>query len=303
MKAKYILAVICGLLLSECLSAQTEEFRFKLYLESLSSGKKDTLELGVAPDGYGWNDCRYDSLLCPVYTDPFFDTAEHIGAFMIPGLQDDGYHNMRVECPIYAKKRVGLLHSDLTVVFPASEQPVKVSWDKQLLQAPDIQLPILTNVEYGGRFDAFNRPVLIVIMSEQNACTIDYSQWGYEFDWWYTYVLDSADVNHPYIHFYILTGYYDPFHPDGPNPYEPVSVETMQKGSITVFPNPVQDYLEISGDIDLQEWRMYSVSGRLIRTGIGSEKEVDCRDWPSGIYILQWAGKNKETGFVKIIKK
>ena len=32
MKAKYVLVVFCGMLLCEALSAQTEEFRFKLYL-------------------------------------------------------------------------------------------------------------------------------------------------------------------------------------------------------------------------------------------------------------------------------
>lgn len=312
MKVKYILTIFCGMLLCEALSAQTEEFRFKLYMESLSSGKKDTLELGVGPNGYKVHDCRYDSTLCPVYTSPFFDTAEHIGAFLVPGVKDPRHSfqddKFRVECPIYAKKRIGLLGSDLVIVFPAKEQPVKVSWDMQQLQSSIVETPILTNIDEGGRFDCFGRlPILLLFMSEKDTCLIDYF---IEEEWFdsvslYTYITDSAGGEHPYIHFYILPGWDRRWvFGDDDDWWNRISIEDDIKRQVPVLvsPNPIHDRFKIDSDIALKEWRVYSVSGKLILSGRGNDMEIDCQNWASGIYVFRWENKNHETGFIKIIK-
>lgn len=304
MKAKYILSVFCGMLLFEAfLSAQTEEFRFKLYMESLSSGKKDTLELGVGPRGYKVDDCRYDSTLCPVYTSPFFDTAEHIGAFLVPGIEDPHHSfqdKFRVKCLLYAKKRIGLLGSDLVIVFPAKEQPVKVSWDMKQLQNPIIETPILTNMDEGCRFDALRRPCVLHLMSEESDCLISYPVSSSPDSYLYTYITDSAGEEHPYIHFYVLPGR-DRREVFGG--WELATEDFNHQISVSVSPNPIRDRFTISSDMELKEWQIYSVSGRLILSGRDTEREFNCQDWASGLYIFRWNNINHETGFVKIIKE
>ena len=306
MKAKYILAIFCGMLFCEAfLSAQTEEFRFKLYLESLSSGKKDTLELGVGPNGYAVHDCRYDSNLCPVYTSPFFDTAEHIGAFVVPAVKKPySGEKFRVECPIYGKKRIGLLKSDLVVIFPAKEQPVKVSWDMRLLQDPIIKTPIMTNIDEGGRFDCHWRLPILLFMSEEDTCLIDYSIGEEWFDSvsLYTYITDSAGREHPYIHFYVLPGW-DRKLSDLGDDWGLALENSNQQFSVSVSPNPIHNRFKINSDVALKEWRIHSVSGKLILSGKGNDTEIDCQGWASGIYVFRWESKNHETGVGKLIKK
>lgn len=312
MKAKHILAVFCGMLLFEAfLSAQTEEFRFKLYLESLSSGKKDTLELGVGPNGYGVHDCRYDSTLCSVYTSPFFDTVEHIGAFLVPGVEEVREEIQerplfqdifRVECPIYAKKRISILRSDLVVVFPAKEQPVKVSWDKQQFQNPIVKRPILTNMDEGYRFDFLIRPFIYRLMSKEDECLINYSFSSSPNSDLYTYITDSTGAEHPYIHFYVLLGWTWGLEWDDPDWWLAIE-NSNQQASVSVFPNPIHDQFKISSDMELKAWRVYSVAGKLILSGRGIDTEIDCQNWVSGIYVFCWEGKNHETGFLKIIKR
>ncbi|MCM1531011.1 MAG: T9SS type A sorting domain-containing protein [Bacteroides sp.] len=307
MKAKHILAVFCGLLLSECLSAQMEEFRFKLYLESLSSGKKDTLELGVGPNGYGWggrswngwHDCLYDSLLCPVYAEPFFDTVNHVGAFVVPGTDGYRYHEdtLRVLCPFYAKKRIGILAEDMVVVFPIAEQPVKVSWDKTLLQSLILKTPVLTTFEAGSRYDVLHpgywTPIR-VDMSVSQDCEVGYAFEGNACDSIEkcAYIRDSLGTEHPYIYFFILTG----------QDLSASATPGQLDGKIFITPNPVQRNFRINGVESLKKWQLFSLSGTILKEG-HDEEYVDIHDYPSGIYIFRWENKSNKAGLIKLIKR
>lgn len=319
MKARYILAVFCGMLLTEVfLSAQTEEFRFKLYMESLSTGKKDTLEFGVGPNGYGWGgnywsgwyDCEYDTALCPVYTDPFFDTVEHIGAFIVPGTDGyrDHYDTLRVLCPFYAKKRIGLLGSsiagrqgtDMVAVFPASEQPVKINWDRMALQNPIIKTPVLTTFESGLRYDVIASSQwtpIMVIMSDQSECVVGYDTTRKANDRdslaMLAYIQDSLGGEHPYVYFFVLTGQNRNV---GLNP-------NTKPSPVSIQPNPVKEHFSIYSDIGLQDWRIYSISGKLILSGEGDVTEINCNGLVSGIYVFHWKDRHNETGYVKFIKE
>lgn len=306
MKTKYGLFVLSSLFLTNVLWAQTEEFRFKLYLESLANGKKDTLELGVGPNGYGWggnawngwHDCLYDPELCPVYEDPFFDTVDHIGAFVVPGT--DGYRRhhdtLRVRCPYYAKKRIGVLQNDMVVVFPASAQPVKVSWDRKLLQSPIVETPVLTTFEAGLRYDviAANKWTPIkIIMSDAQECQVGYSRSGDMYDSlaMCAYIKDSLGGEHPYLYFFVLTG-------EDRHAWN----EDKKKGTpIVIYPNPFKDGFMIKGVENLQRWEVYSASGKFIASG--TDTKIDSRDWTSGVYLLFWKDKTENTGFLKVIKK
>ena len=87
MRTKIITGTILALALSSLhfASGQEAEFSFKLYMESLANGKKDTLELGISPDGH--IGCDYQNVDADVVFDPFLDQQTHIGAFVTPDRQ------------------------------------------------------------------------------------------------------------------------------------------------------------------------------------------------------------------------
>lgn len=305
MKAKYILAVVCGMLLCEALSAQTEEFRFKLYMESLSSGKKDTLELGVGPNGIVG--CDYDSTLCTVYTEPFFDTVEHIGAFIVPDLSlayryypfDFGYDTLRVECPVYFKKRIGICKEDITIIVPFSEQPVKVYWDNTLFDNPNLKKPYITTKHPSYRFDVGQGDIWRPVTADL-ANTSSCMPW-----YWYgeegtrndsleflCFVPDSVQKEHPYT--YVFIRLCDEILSNN---------RKEERTPISIYPNPGINYFTWESSVPLRQWRIYSISGKLILSGKGSDTEINCQDWASGIYVFRWESKNHETGFVKIVKE
>ena len=139
-----------------------EEFTFKLYMESLANGKKDTLELGASPNGL--TGCDYDSALCPPVLYPFNDTMSHIGAFAVTGEPRyfdyeyngnnfDTNYDPPLECPVFLKKRIVPLRYDMVIVFPASAVPIRLSWDSVLLSDPAVASPVLTDFRPSLRWD------------------------------------------------------------------------------------------------------------------------------------------------------
>lgn len=286
MKARYILAVFCGMLLCEAfLSAQTEEFRFKLYMESLSTGKKDTLELGVGPNGIVG--CDYDSALCPVYTDPFFDTMNHIGAFIVDEYMLYSLYRgdtIRVNCPMYLKKRIGKLGVDMNILIPLNECPIRFSWDQSLLQDASVQIPVLTNWIPGYRPDVgqgyYWRP-FYVDMSKQSSLEFNFfDKPGATVDSliYFVYVQDSSMREHAYVYVIVCLG-------------EPDWL-TNQRGKapqeLRIIPNPARNTFVWESDALIHSWQVYSVSGKLVCSGRGTDREIDCHQWSPGVYI--WRG-------------
>lgn len=78
---------------------------------------------------------------------------------------------------------------------------------------------------------------------------------------------------------------------------------TAQRFSVSVSSNPIRDRFRIISDIELKEWWVYSVLGKLILSGKGNNMEINCQDWASGIYVFRWESRNHETGFIKIVKE
>ena len=303
MKSKYILAVSCGMLLCEAfLSAQTEEFRFKLYLESLSSGKKDTLELGVGPNGIVG--CDYDSTLCTIYTDPFFDTVDHIGAFIVPELDYAAAYSMcgmdwdplGVRCAMYSKKRIGRKGIELPIVFPASAQPVKVSWDCHQMKNSIVKIPLLVKLGprlYSDFFGQLKPEMLHLDMREDASCIIAYQEKPMNYidsTLSFIYIEDSSGTNRIYHFFSIVLG------------YQTASSETVNENiAISLFPNPAKERFVWESEIPIKHWQVFSQNGKIVVEGNGQEQDVKCFYWKNGIYY--WRGIAADRIFiVKLIK-
>lgn len=78
----------------------------------------------------------------------------------------------------------------------------------------------------------------------------------------------------------------------------PVSATPTVNQAITIFPNPVSDYLRIQGAAPYVKYSIYDVQGRVIQAGQLRENSLDVRALPTGTYLLQL-----EEGAIKFIKE
>jgi len=70
-------------------------------------------------------------------------------------------------------------------------------------------------------------------------------------------------------------------------PLLPLIVGTEEAFStpIKIYPNPATDYIKIETPLDDLEIRIFNVNGKeILKT---NERQIDCRNWPSGAYFLQ----------------
>jgi hypothetical protein len=73
--------------------------------------------------------------------------------------------------------------------------------------------------------------------------------------------------------------------------------------TVQVFPNPTNNYLHISTKLDLVDYWVYDISGRLVSSGqFQKEYLVDINRLPDGIYFLQIKTQNANMITKKIIK-
>lgn len=77
--------------------------------------------------------------------------------------------------------------------------------------------------------------------------------------------------------------------------HTPTAVESVEKNTLVIYPNPTQDILHING-IEAQALRVYDLQGRMLKMTIGTE--VDVAELPLGTYLLQIG-----TQVVRFIKK
>lgn len=78
---------------------------------------------------------------------------------------------------------------------------------------------------------------------------------------------------------------------------EPLSVEDNLNSSISVFPNPVKNHLQINSEEPISEMLLYSINGKLIKSLSGTN-EIDFSPYPQGVYLLKITTSNG-----KVIKK
>lgn len=71
---------------------------------------------------------------------------------------------------------------------------------------------------------------------------------------------------------------------------ESLSLQENDKDIVQIFPNPAQDYLTVTGSVEIKEATIYSVSGQLfktVRSPRNNDMTVNVSTLPSGIYFIQ----------------
>jgi hypothetical protein len=81
----------------------------------------------------------------------------------------------------------------------------------------------------------------------------------------------------------------------------PVAVEKIQPLSLTVYPNPADNLINIIGGSGSKSWMLFTVDGRLVNSGNVSnsnEFQISTASIHSGVYLL----KLQEAGDVKVVR-
>ena len=72
-----------------------------------------------------------------------------------------------------------------------------------------------------------------------------------------------------------------------------MGTEDLTKKALLIFPNPVHQKLSVSGLEKAENFQMYSIDGKLLKTGnLAPDQSIDLSKLAKGIYILKIAGKS-----------
>lgn len=78
-----------------------------------------------------------------------------------------------------------------------------------------------------------------------------------------------------------------------------LAVESLDKDGVKVFPNPVKSQLSISGLTKDENFEIYSLDGKLVKTGIFSSKQnINVNSLAKGVYLIKIDGKS-----IKFVKE
>lgn len=86
--------------------------------------------------------------------------------------------------------------------------------------------------------------------------------------------------------------------------FEDMSVEDLTKNEFKIYPNPAQDFINISGNKEISSVQFYDLSGKLVKNHSLNSKQTNLNiaSLPKGIYILKIISEGKVQAH-KIIKK
>ncbi len=62
------------------------------------------------------------------------------------------------------------------------------------------------------------------------------------------------------------------------------------KQSIRIFPNPAKDFITITGTSKSPSYKIFDMSGKIIKTGMLTDKKVNVTSLPNGLYLIQVEG-------------
>jgi len=148
---------------------------------------------------------------------------------------------------------------------------------------------------------------------------LNFTSFHLEADYDSLWIYDGADTNAPLIGGYsgtISPGIIEAsggavtikFHSDGATAEQgwnaewrcsPVNTDNLNTSEINIYPNPANDYIQISEQVEKTE--LFSLSGAKLSEQKNTDK-INFANFPSGIYILKISSENK-LFFKKIVIK
>jgi len=81
----------------------------------------------------------------------------------------------------------------------------------------------------------------------------------------------------------------------------PMKVENVVESNVSVYPNPMQDVLNITSEENTKEIKIFDMVGKTIFLGT-NEKQIDTKNFDKGIYVVHLTFTNGKTFSTKIMK-
>ncbi|QNM84815.1 sulfatase-like hydrolase/transferase [Polaribacter pectinis] len=82
-----------------------------------------------------------------------------------------------------------------------------------------------------------------------------------------------------------------------------LSIEIEEElAAISVYPNPTEDYIKISGPLVVTKAYLFDINGKLVKKTIGDVEQIDIKNLPNGVYLLKAFVEGKQYFTKKIIK-
>jgi Secretion system C-terminal sorting domain len=86
-----------------------------------------------------------------------------------------------------------------------------------------------------------------------------------------------------------------------PRVFYPTSVHEVAEKGISIYPNPVTDYLLLSSN-DIRNYRIYALDGRQLMEGSVADNKIDVKSLPSGNYVIRFT-TSKGDGNLLFVKQ
>ncbi|PWA06858.1 starch-binding protein [Flavobacterium psychrotolerans] len=77
----------------------------------------------------------------------------------------------------------------------------------------------------------------------------------------------------------------------------------LKSNTVIVYPNPVTDVLKINSESTIEDYKIMSVQGTVIKEGKPVENSIDFHDFSTGLYFLQMKFEDGNEQIQQIIKK
>jgi hypothetical protein len=297
MMKNIIIVSICLLLLAiSSFAQQTPQFEMPLYFED-ALGNKDTLIIGYDDNASSYQlNPQFGEVEITEPYDEFFEVRARKIPFVNPfetkkSIADFGYFPNN-ECGI---------SSGTTITVRLKYPPLKVSWDKNLLQEDECHIGTflapsehwalvvdLTSLEPCSMYCLYEKEEVIIDFTGQN--TSMYSVLN---------ILDSIEnVGIDTIQWMNLV-----FTPQTcPEIIDNVNIINRALKKIPVFPNPTSQYLILDTEKNVTNIQIFNSYGIFLRMENGDSKKLDVQSLDKGVYFGIAELNNGEKQVFKFIK-
>lgn len=84
-----------------------------------------------------------------------------------------------------------------------------------------------------------------------------------------------------------------------------VNGPNSSSSTITVYPNPATNELNISGVISLTDYRLISITGSVLNNGVlqKGKNSISMKEYPSGVYVIELKGDDVSKTTMRVIKE
>ena len=82
----------------------------------------------------------------------------------------------------------------------------------------------------------------------------------------------------------------------------PLSIDEENISKVSIFPNPVTDVIQVTGNLSFTSYSIYNISGQQVLSGAIDDNKIEVLSLTSGVYLLNLEN-NDTSQTLKLIKE